>query len=232
MNLKQILNRVLSESTFLEKPAFTSSNDPDDKQMVAIANAVAYHMFNWCHWGVLKATHTVTMTEDKLYPLPDGFQSMIPDSAWETDGSRRVEVPTAEGRWYMYKYSTYSDGGTLRARLQGPNIELYDTQPGESFAFEYITKYPITDAGGTPKEYFTLDDDIFLLDPEVLIKGIKAQWAEGKMMPQAEKWELRYLSDLNAAKGRDTGGRTIGGHASDNAYIESRQPYYPLYRRG
>jgi hypothetical protein len=38
--IKQILNDVLTQSGFLERPAFFTNTDPDVRQMVSIANAM------------------------------------------------------------------------------------------------------------------------------------------------------------------------------------------------
>lgn len=242
LNLKQILNSVLGESGFLEKTAFAGSSDSDDKQMVAIANRMATSVLEFYNWSALIndfsltiTTNGGTMTDDgsgtkTSYALPADFSNLIPDSAWEVDGSRRIELPTSQSRWYMYKFSAYSDGGTIRARIMGDQIEVYNPQLGDSFNLAYISEYPVVSAGAVPQKYFVQDDDLFVLDEEVLIKGIQWKWGHAKMMPQWQDWKQDYLSDMNAAIGRDTGGRTIGGMAQDQSLIESRQPYYPLYR--
>jgi hypothetical protein len=231
MDFKDILNAVLGESGFIQKDAFAQSNDPDDKQMITIANRVASDIVNWCNWSSLRKQDTITMTSETTYPLPSDFQTLVPDSVWETDGSRRVELPVPENRWFMYKFSTFSDGGTLRARIYGKNIELYDTQPGEEFAYEYVSNSAITDSEGVPKPKFTADTDLFVLDDNALIKGIQAKWAKAKMMPQANDWYGDFQRELANAKGRDTGGRTIGGATGTSDWVNSRQPYYPLWRR-
>ena len=235
MNLKEILNQTLGESGFLEKAAFAGSSDPDDKQMVAISNRMAQSILEFYNWSTLIKNHIITITESAgvpqiSYPLPADFSNLIADSVWEVDGSRRVELPTAQGRWYMYKFSAYSDGGTIRARIMYPNIEVYSPQIGDQFEFAYESKFPVISSSGTPKQFFTQDDDTFALDDEVLIRGILSKWGQTKMMPQAQEWKQEYMQDMNAAIGRDSGGRTVGGRSSDKSFIESRQPYYPLYR--
>lgn len=229
MNLKDILNSVLLESGFVEKDQFAQTTDPDDKQMVAIANRVSQEIMKWAQWSVLKKDHTVVMTDSLTYPLPTDFLHLVADSVWEVDGSRQVELPTPNGRWYMYKFSAFSDGGTLRARLYGDTIELYDTQSGEDFIFEYVSNMCITDVNGVPKPYFTMDNDIFILDEETIVRGVQAKWAKTKMMPQADEWRGEYFTTMSGAVARDVGARTIGGLGGDGRMNES--PYYPLWQR-
>jgi hypothetical protein len=164
---------------------------------------------------------------DTRYDLPDDYQSFIPDSVWETDGSRRVELPVPESRWFLYKFTAFSDGGVMRARLYGDQIEIHDPKPGESFSMEYITKYPILGSDSTPKERFTADTDTFLLDDQMFILGVQGHWGQMKLMPQAMQWYSNYMAKVNEAIGRDAGGQTIGGPVSPSG---RRDPYYPLWR--
>lgn len=235
MDLKSILNEVLGQSGFLQKGSFAGSTDVDDIQMVSIANRAIYEIKSFVGWSIMKATETIVMTEtggvpDTRYELPVNFFSMTPDSVWETDGSRKVELPVPEGRWFMYKYTAFSDGGTIRARIYGNEIEIHDPEPGESFNFEYIIRDPIIDSGGDPKERFTADSDSPLIDNQLVILGIQAHWSETKMLPQAEKWMLNFRAKMNEAIGRDSSGKTIGGNDNSRDWLRSRSPYYPLYR--
>lgn len=235
MNLRDMINDVLGQSGFLHKAGFANSTDTDDIQMVSIANRAALEIYQFYTWSALRVAAEITMTEtagvpDSLYPLPADFKSVISDSAWESDGSRQVELSTPERRWYAYKFSAFSDGGVLRARVVGNNIEVHDAAPGQSFWFEYISNGPIIPANSAdpPKDRFTLDTDTWLLDDQVLVLGIQYNWADTKMLPQKESWKGNYYQKLNEAIARDVPSKTIGG--LDVQFIARRAPYYPLYR--
>ena len=259
MNLLNILNDVLAQSSYLQKAEFANSTDVDDVQMMAIANRVAYEIMNYYNWSSLRKATEILMAETveisipegvisrtpiTVYGLPSDFQSLIPDSAWESEGSRIVELPTPEDRWYMYKFSAYSDGGTLRARIigksptaEGDNIgrvylEVHDPQPGETFEFEYISKGVVIpeDTAEDARDRFEKDTDSWLLDDQLLVLGIQANWAQTTLLPQANDWKANYDSKMAEAISRDSSGRTIGGQGHD--WIGRRSPYYPLYRSG
>ena len=230
MDLRTILNNVLAQSGFLQKASFASGTDPDDVQMMAIANRAAYEIMNFYPWSVLSETFTLVMTEtlgvpDTVYALPSNFQSVIADSAWETDGSRKVDLPTPTNRWYLYKFSSFSDGGTIRARFYGDTIEIHDPSPGESINFEYTVNTPITDSLAAPKEQFTLDTDLFLMDDQLLVLGTQAHWQQTKLMPQYQEHMVNYRMKMNEAIGRDAGAQTIGGVSR----LTNRSPYTPLW---
>lgn len=229
MTLVQMLNQVLLQSGFLERSSFVSSADPDDKQMIAIANRVAQEIKNYFPWDILRKPFEITMQDGQIrYLLPNDFQSLVADSAWEVDGQRQVEWPVPSGRWFEYKFTNWSDGGTLRVRMYGNEIEIHDIEPGQSIEFEYVSKYPILSEAGEAKEFFTADDDTWVLDDQVLILGIQAHWMQTKLMPQYMEHFGNYNKKMSEYIGRSTGSRTIGGLGR---YHGRGAPYYPLYRK-
>ena len=227
MDLKTILNNVLTQSSFLEKGGFTTSSDPDDKQMVAMANRAAYEIMNYWTWPELRSTGHIDLNSNQhRYVLPGDFQDLVADSAWQGDGERRVEWPVPNGRWFMYKFSSWSDGGTMRIRRYGNEIEVHDPTSGESFDYEYISKWPVISAGGERKELFTEDTDEFLLDDQVLILGIQAHWQQAKLMPSYQEHFGNYMRKMQEAMARANGSTTIGGIRPRGRF----SPYYPLWR--
>ena len=227
MELLQILNNVLTQSGFLEKASFSNNADPDDKQMMSIANRVVYEIFNFYDWSAMRQPYTFTMvTGQTQYQLPADYQSIVPDSAWETDGSRKVDLPVPNGRWYLYKFSAFSDGGTLRARFYADKIEIYDAEGGEEFSIEYITKFAVKQSNGDLVEFFTNDLDTWILDDQLLILGIQAHWQQAKLMPSAPEHFSNYYKKMAEAIGRDAGGQTIGGVGG---LYGNRSPYTKLY---
>ena len=229
MQLKDILNNVLAQSGFLERNSYTASSDPDDKQMVAIANRAAIEIKNYWKWPELRNDFTVNLVSGQtIYSLPADYLDMVPDSAWELNGERPVEFPVPDRRWFMYKFTTWSDGGTIRMRRYGDKLEVYDANTDTGFRFEYLSSWPVKAADGSRKEFFTNDTDEFLLDDQLLILGTQAHWMQTKLMPQYLEMFSNYNRKISEAIGRAFGGRTIGG--SNPALVGNRSPYYPLYR--
>ncbi len=230
MNLRDSLNQVLTQSGFLEQTSFVGASDPDLKQMVAIANRVALEMLGYFNWGVLRKDFEInTITGQTRYPLPSDFYSFVPESMWETDGSRRVGFPTPDNRWYMYKFTPFSDGGTLRVKKYGNELEVHDPVTGESFSFEYLSNAPVKAANGTPKKRFTADTDEIVFDQQTFILGVQGHWAETKMLPQAQQWMVNYYKKMNEAIARDQGTATVGGDRSSRNWVDTRRPYTPTY---
>ncbi len=229
MDIKQILNNVLSQSGFLEKDSYVGSSDPDDKQMVSIGNRVVDEIKRIWVWGELRSDFQINVQEGVTrYTLPADFEAIVPDSAWELDGNRQVEYPVPDRRWFIYKFTNWSDGGTIRVRKYGNELEIHDPDSTTGFQFEYISKWAIVSSEGERKEFFTADTDEFLLDDQLLVLGIQAHWMQTKLMPQYKEHFANYRSKLNEAIGRSSGTRTIGGTGRG---LDGRgAPYYPLYR--
>ena len=140
MTLVTMLNNVLMQSSFLKKGSFTTGTDPDDDQMVAIANQVAYEIFNFYKFPILRNTFVINFQEGQtIYTLPEDYQDMMPNSAWELDGERPVDFPVPDNQWYLYKYTDWGDGGTVRARKYGNQIEVIQPTGSNGFQFEYIS---------------------------------------------------------------------------------------------
>lgn len=227
MTLKEILNNVLMQSGFLEKGGFTGSADPDDRQMMAIANRTAYEIMNYYKWPELRNSSRIDINSgQERYTLPPDFQDLVPGSAWEDNGERQVEWPVPDDRWFMYKFSTWSDGGTLRVRKYGNEIEIHDPVTGDGFDYEYVSKWVVETEEGARKEFFTEDADTWILDDMLLILGIQAHWQQAKRMPSYTEHFGNYNRKMSEAIGRANGGSTIGGRRG----IPYRGPYYPLYR--
>ena len=129
----------------------------------------------------------------------------------------------------MYKYTSYSAGGTYRIKKYGNEIEVIsDAEDNTSFQYEYVTKWVVQAGDGSRKELFTDDTDTFILDDQLLILGIQAHWMQTKMMPQYHEHMGNYSRKMSEAIGRSNSGRTIGGSSRG---MGRRDPYYPLWRK-
>ena len=137
--INTILNNVLAQSAFLEVASFFNSSDPDDKQMVAISNRVGIEIMDFADWPSQRRSFNFTSNPGQtLYSLPDDFRSLVPDSAWELNGTRKMQFPVPDNAWFMYKYSAFSAGGLARVKMTSNNqIEVINDDQTESFAFDY-----------------------------------------------------------------------------------------------
>lgn len=196
----------------LEVPvAVFSSTERELVELAEIANDAAEEISKAYDWQALKTVATLTgdaSTEDFSQPT-DYHRQLLKTKLWSSTrpGSPLEHVPDADtwlgivtsgltvstGQWTIY-------GGFVRIR---PAMALAETAK-----FFYITKNRVDPASGSNKEFFTLDDDVFLLDESVLRKAIIWKWKESKGLPYAEAM-ADYEIALAEAIGRDKGSKIL-----------------------
>jgi len=214
MNIADMLNNVLAQSGFLKRPQFFLSSDPDDVQMTAIANRVGLEISGFYPWFGLRQPAEINLVDGQTeYDLPFGLKSIVSDSSWETDGSRKVDDHVSDGIWYQYKFSSLTSGGVIRARQYGDKLQVIEPFNGGKISFEYVTEYYAKTEGNAPLDAFSSDTDNWILDDQLLILGIQAHWMQTKLMPQYTEHMVNYFKKMNEAIGRDGVRNTVGGHS-------------------
>ncbi len=233
MTLLEIINEVLGMSGFLQRQRIVTSTNPDDIQMLVIANRVARDVHEYYPWPIMRRVGTITpISGQTRYALPDDFVDFVPDSAWQENGSRVAEWPTPDRRWYMYKFSAFSTGGMNRIKKYGNEIEIEASTGVRPISYEYISNAIIEAENGAKKSRFTADTDKFLLNERALLNGIQAEWGTNKMMPQASVWAARYQSSLADAIAEANSARTVGGtdQRFGRRWRNGFSPYTNLYK--
>lgn len=216
-----MINDVLAQSGFLKRSSIFNSTDPDDIQMGAIANRAALEIGGYYPWQELRATYEIDLVDGvNSYNLPPDLKWIIPDSSWETDGSRKVADHLSDNQWYQYKFSSLTSGGTIRARQSGLTLEVIEPFQGGKISFAYVTSYLVNQDQAMVPE-FTKDSGLWLLDDQVLGLGIQAHWMQTKLMPQYTEMFANYMRKLNESIGRDAVRNTIGGQPQQTR----RAPY-------
>ena len=90
--LKQTLDAVMGESGFLIPSQYTASLNPDDLQLVYLANAASDEIRELGLSGARRLA-TVSLTTDTEYPLPDDFLAYVPNTAYADARVDGVELP-------------------------------------------------------------------------------------------------------------------------------------------
>jgi hypothetical protein len=219
--IKQILNQALSESGFSQEGTFATSKTNEAQQMVALANR-ELNTLQKDTWQELTRTMLLPLTSATEYPLPDDYREFVFDTAWATNQEYKADFPvTAEGWAYLQSQNT-ATGFVYRIRLIENQIEIYNPQDGAELYAEYISKYAAESEGGVPKERFTADSDVFLLNDDLLIMGVK--WRFNKLkgldwQPDFAEWRNMYKRE-----------RATNVNAQTLVFTqEVAAPYFPPY---
>lgn len=203
-SLKEILNAVLLESGFLTPASYTSSTNPDDAQLVALANAASDDIREIGLSGTRRfASITLDGTGD--YALPADFHAYVPDTAWV--GTRKVDLPLTPQDWACLK-ATGVSLYEYRARLINTLRTLGDAN-GDTLTFEYVSSYPWTDGASVAKAAATDDTDVWTLDGRLIKLATKWRWKKEKGIEDWTADQQLYQRHANYLRGRDGGAKAL-----------------------
>lgn len=224
MNLKQILNQVLSQSAFLERDAFATSQDVDDIQMVAFANRAAHEIREYFPWNMLRKSTQITLEAGKLsYDLPEDWDWYVTESMWKSGGARHVVIPTSDRYWAFIKAGNPGTRINYYAKLIQGKLEFTAVNAGDVINLDYISRFAVLGADDVPKEYFTADTDRWLLKDYTLILGTKAYWKIEKEMPSGVADMQEFNDHIKRDVSQDTPAKVIRKRPWGGAYT----PYAP-----
>ena len=179
MTLLTICSDAAEETGFPAPTTIIGNSDATAKQLLRLAKKESESLSQAHNWQRLTKEHTFTLvTSDQDYALPSDYRWIVPSTTWNRDNKRIVINPVTSQEWQFLKGWTTISGLNLRARIRNNEMEFEQTitssDNGKTIAFEYLSKYPVDiAAGGTPKQFFTIDSDVSLLDEELITQGVK-----------------------------------------------------------
>lgn len=217
--LKTILDSVLAESGFLLPASYTSSTNPDDAQLVALANAASDDISELGLSGARRFASIALDGSTGSYALPTDFLAYVPDTAYV--GSQKVDFPVTPQEWADPFQTGYPQ---WRSRImQG----LVTTESGPAtMVFEYLSSYPWEASDNTPLREATADTDRWLLDDRLLKLAIKWRWKKEKGIEDWQVDQQLYQRQVNLLRGRDGGAKAL--QFGDPAYFFPA-PYTPTW---
>lgn len=194
----------MSESGFLIPSNYANSDNPDDLQLVALANNASDDIREMELTGAVRQG-SITFDGTGSYTLPADFLSYVPDTAWV--GALQVDIPIRPNEW-TFQDATGVSFSQVRARFMSALKTLGDVD-GEVMTFEYVSAYPWTSSTGTPKELATEDSDVWALDRRLLTLAIKWRWKKEKGIDDWQADQQLFQRHANLLRGRDSGAKTI-----------------------
>ena len=225
-SLKTILDAVLLESGFQVPASYTAGLNPDDLQMVALANAAGDEIREM---GLEQAIREVTipLTTATSYALPSDFLSYVPDTGYVVGRLDPIMLPTTPAEWAVIKSGNELPGDTIRARFIGGQLEVINPTNGDAIRLEYVSDSPWTAGDAvTPKESATLDTDLWWLDRRLLVLATKWRWKKEKGLTDWQADYQAFQQHANAVRARNGGARTL---CLGDPGFGVQEPYTPLW---
>jgi hypothetical protein len=208
--LGEICRAALQEIGGFEVPAFFGGNNNRSAvRSVALLNREGKTLEREFRWAELITTHTFTTNNGiAAYDLPEDFRAFANMSQWDRTNSRPLVGPAAPFVWQWLK-GDVTAGNTIDRwfRIQGQRLYIHPTPDvdGDTIAYDYYSKYWVTDKDGNDASSCSNDNDTPKLDGELLTLGLKWRFLQANGMPfEAEYKEYDAMKSETLA---DNGGK-------------------------
>ena len=226
MNARDICSEVYHLSGFGDVSSY-QNGDIDDKLIFALLRRVARDIAKYRWQELLREGLIHIVGGNDSYNMPIDFRELIPNSMRAIDDLRSIDFPAPIETWAIISSNTGATGTRHRLRFQdGKLVKPSQEKDDYSIRFDYISNFPVVTAPDsdtnpdTRIKTFESDDDIWLLDEDLIIKGLKVKWSVEKGLETLQADSADYVAYLNELKGTQAGSRRIliGGNNS---------PYHP-----
>jgi hypothetical protein len=154
-------------------------------------------------------TTVAAETQGPMYSLADnGFWYIKNGTIWDRSTRLPVCGPVDSQDWQALKAVTVT-GPRYQWRIRQGRLLVNPTPPaGESWYFEYVSKWWIIASTGTSvKRRFTMDSDFVVFPDDIILMGLRWRWKKEKGFDYAEDFRS-YEAAVKDAMGRD-GGKPI-----------------------
>lgn len=172
------------------------SSDTQVRQLFGLAQQEGKELSRRGPWQELtkEKTITATATETQTGAIPTDFERMIEGTFWNRTQDRRVVGPLSPQKWQMLQTGLYSLVWDA-FRIRGTAILMSPVpQAGDTLAYEYVSTYWCTNAGGsTERAAWASDDDVALLDEELMTLGLVWRFKKSKGLDYSEEYRSYEL---------------------------------------
>lgn len=160
------------------------------------------------------------------YDLPSDFEYFVQRSFWDNKYKWELIGPISAQEKQILRYGVVASGPRNKFYIR-KNKMWIDPVPASNFiiAYDYFSNAPVQTGIDTYSKVWTNDDDIYLLDEDVFIQGLKWRFLRAKGLDYEEEYQS-YMDDVQRTIGRDGGqrdlplnGRNFGRHFLDGANI-------------
>jgi hypothetical protein len=224
-----LINNVAVECGLSASAAPLSSTDPNFVQMVVLANKLGKQLMRRAEWQLLNRTYTFTTNssgpptpEVSFYPLPNDFNRMINQTAWNRTSRLPMAGPlTAQGWEWLVGLVSNQFTIYLGFRQWGGTFAVYPSPnpAAQTIAFEYQSNAWVQPAGTTTIDQRTqvvaAPGDIPIFDELMFQCGLKAAFLAAKGFDSSAA-SAEFDEALDNAIGSDAGAPKL--NMSDNGF--------------
>lgn len=139
------------------------------------------------------------------YDLPPDYEVITDRTQWDKTKHWEMLGPEDAQQWQWLKSGYISTGPRVRWRILGQYFQVWPIMNTQEYlGFEYRSRAWAEAADGTPKNSFTTDTDLTVLDDRVLVLLTKLKFLQVKNFDTTAIMQ-DYQRYLNVAKSNDKG---------------------------
>lgn len=144
------------------------------------------------------------------YSLPSDFEYFVQRSEWDASFRWELLGPITAQEKNILRYGVTPVGPRRRFYVRNKILYLDPPPPSDnqSIAYDYYSNAWCTSSGGTAQTKWTADTDLYRLDEECFILGVKWRYLRAKGLDYLQEYEL-YESEKQRALSRDGGNRDL-----------------------
>lgn len=211
MTLLAMAQAVSDEISFARPTSLFSNPDTTSRQMLALANREGNEQSSDGQWPQLRREYTFpTVASTDNYAMPSDFSRMIGATQWDRGTKWPMNGPLTAQEWQTIKSGFGQLGPRSRFRLMQSRFYI-DPVPSSvtTIAYEYeATGWCQAPSGGVYQSAWATDADVFALDEQCFILGMKWRLLRAKGQDYGEE-QSDWSSALARAYSRAAGTRTL-----------------------
>lgn len=175
----------------LQHPSLiVGSNNAEARRLLRLATKEGRELARRGDWEILTSEQTFTSvaTETQTAMIPTDWGRFINETFWNRTRKLPFYGPVTAQEWQQIK-SWSSSPVTHTFRTRGGDILISPVPTaGDTYAFEYVSKYWCEDTSGDGRTAWAADTDVPRLDDELLTLGLVWRFKKSAELP----WEADY----------------------------------------
>jgi len=202
-----LLKQVAGELGLPRPTTVVGLEDVQSIQLLSLLNSSGNELQLYYPWEQFnKEWAFPTVAGQDAYSLPADWNYFKDQTQWDRTNHWPLLGPKSAQEWAWLKGSLVAALPRQRFRVSGDKFLIWPAPgtPSYNFAMEYISKNWVVTSPNTPTDMVTLDADIVLYNPWLMIKYTKMKFYELKGF-QTNAVQSDFLRVFNSLTGKDTG---------------------------
>ncbi len=144
------------------------------------------------------------------YSLPSDLEYFVQRTFWDNAYKWELIGPITAQEKQILRYGVIASGPRRKFYIRN-NLMYIDPYPGESnqlLAYDYFSNAWCESSGGTAQKLWTADTDVYKLDEDCFIQGIKWRFLRSKGLDYTQE-KTDYDADCQRVVSRDGGNREL-----------------------